>query len=162
MSLNPTLEKTIEVLNTDAEGRVVLADALWYAQTHFDPEIIIDLATLTGAVVVALGHEYAGLYSNDDDLAKKIVEASNEVQEKAWHMPMHDNYDKDIDSKVADVQNIGAGRGAGSATAAHFLKRFIKDGKKWAHLDIAGVTWDTRGTPLTEKGATGFWRKAIE
>lgn len=148
--------QTIEVLNTDAEGRVVLADALWYVQEHFKPQLIIDLATLTGAMSVALGQEFAGVFSNDDELVTQLIEASNFVEEKLWRMPLHKAFDKDIDSSVADMQNTGTGRGAGSSTAAHFLKRFVKDGMKWAHLDIAGVSWDTKGRDLFEKGATGF------
>jgi leucyl aminopeptidase len=148
--------QTIEVLNTDAEGRVVLADALWYVQEHFKPQLIIDLATLTGAMSVALGHEFAGVFSNDDVLVSTLIEASNFVDEKLWRMPLHKAFDKDIDSSVADVQNTGTGRGAGSSTAAHFLKRFVKDDMKWAHLDIAGVAWDKKGRDLFEKGATGF------
>jgi leucyl aminopeptidase len=148
--------QTIEVLNTDAEGRVVLADALWYVQTHFKPQLIVDLATLTGAMTVALGEEFAGIFSNDDELSAQLIEASNFVEEKLWRMPLHKAFDKDIDSKVADMQNTGSGRGAGSSTAAHFLKRFIKDDMKWAHLDIAGVAWDKKGSDLFEKGATGF------
>lgn len=148
--------QTIEVLNTDAEGRVVLADALWYVQKHFKPQLIIDLATLTGAISVALGHEFAGVFSNDDELSAQLIEASNFVDEKLWRMPLHKTFDKDIDSTVADVQNTGSGRGAGSSTAAHFLKRFVKDDMKWAHLDIAGVAWDKKGRDLFEKGATGF------
>lgn len=148
--------QTIEVLNTDAEGRVVLADALWYVQEHFKPQLIIDLATLTGAMTVALGSEFAGLFSNDDDLSAKLIEASNFVEEKLWRMPLCKAFDKDIDSTVADMQNTGSGRGAGSSVAAHFLKRFVKDDMKWAHLDIAGVSWDTKGRDLFEKGATGF------
>lgn len=148
--------QTIEVLNTDAEGRVVLADALWYAQEHFKPQLIIDLATLTGAMSVALGQEFAGVFSNDDELSEQLIEASNFVEEKLWRMPLHKAFDKDIDSTVADMQNTGTGRGAGSSTAAHFLKRFVKDDMKWAHLDIAGVAWDKKGRDLFEKGATGF------
>ncbi|MEK7654853.1 MAG: leucyl aminopeptidase [Pseudomonadota bacterium] len=148
--------QTIEVLNTDAEGRVVLADALWYVQKHFKPQLIIDLATLTGAMTVALGSEFAGIFSDDDELVAQLIEASNFVEEKLWRMPLHKAFDKDIDSTVADVQNTGTGRGAGSSTAAHFLKRFVKDDMKWAHLDIAGVAWDTKGRDLFEKGATGF------
>jgi leucyl aminopeptidase len=148
--------QTIEVLNTDAEGRVVLADALWYVQTHFKPQLIIDLATLTGAMTVALGSEFAGIFSDDDALVTQLIDVSNFVEEKLWRMPLHKAFDKDIDSTVADMQNTGTGRGAGSSTAAHFLKRFVKDDMRWAHLDIAGVSWDTKGRDLFEKGATGF------
>ncbi|MHA1558597.1 MAG: leucyl aminopeptidase [Alphaproteobacteria bacterium] len=148
--------KTIEIVNTDAEGRLVLADALWYAQEAFNPRYIIDLATLTGAIVVALGEEYAGLFSNDDTLANALTTAGKNVKEHLWRFPMDDAYDKDIDSDIADVKNVGSGRGAGSITAAHFLKRFIKDGTSWAHIDIAGVVWNKKSRKLSEKGATGF------
>lgn len=147
--------QTIEVLNTDAEGRLVLADALWYTQDRFKPKAMIDLATLTGAIVVSLGHEHAGLFSNNDELATKLLKAGEKTGEKLWRLPLADAYDKDIDSSVADVQNIGSGRGAGSITAAHFLKRFVND-VPWAHLDIAGTAWDKKSKPLCEKGATAF------
>jgi leucyl aminopeptidase len=149
--------QTIEVLNTDAEGRMVLADAIWYAQDRFDPEAIIDLATLTGAIVVALGHEFAGLFSNDDQLAEQISKAAAATGEKVWRMPMSEHFDKGIDSDIADMQNIGkpSVRG-GSITAAQFLKRFV-NGKKWAHIDIAGVESTTSDDLfLCAKGATGF------
>lgn len=147
--------QTIEVLNTDAEGRLVLADALWYTQDRFKPRLMIDLATLTGAIVVALGHEFAGLFSNNEEIIKKLMAAGQTVGEKLWSMPLTPAYDKDIDSTVADVKNIGSGRGAGSSTAAQFLQRFVND-VPWAHLDIAGVAWDQKGKPLSRKGATGF------
>ncbi|MEI8295657.1 MAG: leucyl aminopeptidase [Alphaproteobacteria bacterium] len=147
--------QTIEVLNTDAEGRLVLADALWYAQDRFKPQLMIDLATLTGAIVVALGHEYAGLFSNNEDLAQKLLAAGKTMGEPLWPMPLDPAYDKDIDSDIADVKNIGSGRGAGSSTAAQFLQRFVND-VPWAHLDIAGVTRDTQGKTFNHKGATGF------
>lgn len=147
--------QTIEIVNTDAEGRLVLADALWYTQERFKPCYMIDLATLTGAIVVALGHEYAGLFSNNEDLAKKLQKASEETQELVWRLPLSANYDKDIDSDIADVKNVGSGRGAGSTTAAQFLQRFVNN-TPWAHLDIAGVTWEKKGTKFSEKGATGF------
>ncbi|MCX7338152.1 MAG: leucyl aminopeptidase [Alphaproteobacteria bacterium] len=147
--------QTIEVVNTDAEGRLVLADALWYAQDRFKPQAMIDLATLTGAVHVALGHEYAGLFSNDDSLVEKLTMSGQSVGEGVWRLPLGDAYDKDIDSDIADVKNVGSGRGAGSSTAAQFLKRFVND-VPWAHLDIAGVAWDKKDKPLSDKGATGF------
>ena len=147
--------QTIEVLNTDAEGRLVLADAIWYTQQRFKPRITIDLATLTGAIIVSLGHERAGLFSNDETLTKQLVEAGESVDEKVWPMPLDDSYDKDIDSDIADVQNIGSGRGAGSVTAAKFIQRFV-DESSWAHLDIAGVTWSKKHKPLVPKGGTGF------
>ncbi len=129
--------KTIELIDLDAEGRVVLSDVLWYAQKHYDPEIIIDLATLTGAVMVALEHEYTGLFSNDDTLSKQLLEAGDTVQEKLWRLPMCEKFDRMMDSTIADVRNLGKKRWASSSTAAHFLERFV-NGKKWAHLDIAG------------------------
>lgn len=147
--------QTIEILNTDAEGRLVLADALWYTQSRFKPEAIVDLATLTGAIVVALGHEHAGLFSNDDTLAVRLREAGDATGEKLWRLPLAEAYDKDIDSLVADVKNLGSGRGASSITAAQFLQRFVND-VPWAHLDIAGTAWDKKGRPLSVKGATAF------
>lgn len=147
--------QTIEVLNTDAEGRLVLADALWYTQEKFKPKYMIDLATLTGAITVALGCEYAGLFSNDDQLCSMLTEAGNKVGELLWRLPMGKAYDKDINSDIADVKNVGSGRGAGSITAAQFLERFVNK-TPWAHLDIAGMAWDKSDKPLTGKGATGY------
>ena len=132
--------QTIEVLNTDAEGRLVLADALTYTQRKFKPKFVIDLATLTGAIIMALGPEHAGLFSNDDKLADRITDAGKRVGEPVWRMPMGANYDKLLRSKIADMKNIG-GPNAGSITAAQFLKRFVEDKTPWAHLDIAGVAW---------------------
>jgi len=152
--------QTIEVLNTDAEGRLVLADALWYTNDRFKPHTIVDLATLTGAIMVALGNEYAGLFSNSDDLADELIGAGRCVDEKVWLMPMGKGYDKMIDSPTADMQNIG-GRWGGSITAAQFLKRFVGD-TKWAHLDIAGVTWSKSGTPTSPKGGTGFGVRLLD
>jgi leucyl aminopeptidase len=147
--------QTIEVLNTDAEGRLVLADALWYAQTRFKPKFVVDLATLTGAIMVALGHEHAGLFSNDDKLAGRIVEAGRTEGEPVWRLPLGDVYDKAIKSKIADMKNIG-GPHAGSITAAQFLQRFV-DKTPWAHLDIAGVAWqDGEHKALTPGWATGW------
>jgi len=131
--------QTIEVLNTDAEGRLVLADALWYAQSRFKPKLVVDLATLTGAILVALGHEHAGLFSNDDRLAEHIAAAGRAEGEPVWRLPLGDAYDKALKSKIADMKNIG-GPHAGSITAAQFLQRFIEK-TPWAHLDIAGVAW---------------------
>lgn len=154
--------KTIEVLNTDAEGRLVLADILWYVQQEYKPKIIIDFATLTGAVTVALGNVYGGLFANDDDLADSILRAGKAVNEEVWRLPMHDAFDKAMDSEVADMQNISKpGTGAGSATAAMFLKRFIKDGVKWAHLDIAGVAHLSSEKFASPKGGTGFGVRLI-
>ncbi|MFT6077392.1 MAG: leucyl aminopeptidase [Rickettsiales bacterium] len=147
--------QTIEVINTDAEGRMVLADALHYTNTTFKPELIVDLATLTGAIIVALADVHAGIFSNDDKLANQIDEAGKKTGETVWRLPMGDTYDAMINSDIADMRNTGTGRGAGSTTAAQFLKRFV--GKtKWAHLDIAGVAWKGKGDATAVKGATGF------
>jgi leucyl aminopeptidase len=148
--------KTIEILNTDAEGRLVLADALTFTEKKFKPKFIIDLATLTGAIIVSLGSEYAGLFSNDDKLSKKLLEAGEKVDEKLWRMPLHKNFDKLIDSKNADMQNINYVGGAGSTTAAQFLQRFILNKTPWAHLDIAGMAFSKYGGALNSGGATGF------
>ena len=148
--------KTIEVLNTDAEGRLVLADALSFTEKKFKPKFIIDLATLTGAIIVCLGSEYAGLFSNDDNLSKQIINAGEIVEEKLWRMPLHKNYDKLMNSKNADMQNINYVGGAGSTTAAQFLQRFILNKTPWAHLDIAGMAFSKYGGALNSGGATGF------
>jgi len=148
--------KTIEVLNTDAEGRLVLADAISYTEKKFKPKFIVDLATLTGAIIVCLGSEYAGLFSNDDKLSKQILNAGEKVEEKLWRMPLHKNYDKLMDSKNADMQNINYVGGAGSTTAAQFLQRFILNKTPWAHLDIAGMAFSKYGGALNSAGATGF------
>ncbi len=146
--------QTIEVINTDAEGRLVLADALWYTQDTFKPKAIIDLATLTGAIIISLGSNYAGLFANNDDLAKQLTDAGDSVDEKLWRMPVDDVYDKQLKSDIADMKNVG-GREGGSITAAMFLKRFVRD-VPWAHLDIAGVTWAQKDGPVTPKGASAF------
>ncbi len=148
--------KTVEVLNTDAEGRLVLADALSYTEKKFKPKFIIDLATLTGAIIVALGSEYAGLFSNDDELSKQLSDAGEKVKEKVWRMPLNKNFDKLIDSKNADMQNINYVGGAGSTTAAQFLQRFILNKTPWAHLDIAGMAFSKYGGALNSGGATGY------
>jgi leucyl aminopeptidase len=148
--------KTIEVLNTDAEGRLVLADALTFTEKKFKPKFIVDLATLTGAIIVCLGSEYAGLFSNDDKLSKQILNAGEKVEEKLWRMPLHKNYDKLMNSKNADMQNINYVGGAGSTTAAQFLQRFILNKTPWAHLDIAGMAFSKYGGALNSGGATGF------
>ena len=150
--------QTIEILNTDAEGRLVLADVLYYAQERFAPKYMIDLATLTGAIIVSLGHEYAGLFSNDDGLSEKLLAAARATGELLWRMPLvpaGESYDKNLNSPIADVQNISSGKGAGSITAAQFLQRFV-NGKPWAHLDIAGTAWAAKDGPITPKGATAF------
>jgi leucyl aminopeptidase len=148
--------KTIEVLNTDAEGRLVLADALTFTEKKYKPKLMIDLATLTGAIIVSLGSEYAGLFSNDSKLSKKIIKAGEQVEEKLWRMPLHKNYDKLMNSKNADMQNINYVGGAGSTTAAQFLQRFILNKTPWAHLDIAGMAFSKYGGALNSGGATGF------
>ncbi len=147
--------QTIEVLNTDAEGRLVLADALWYTQERFKPEFMVDLATLTGAIIISLGHEHAGLFSNDDKLAERLVAAGIAEGELVWRLPLSENYDRLMDSQIADVQNISNDRGAGSITAAQFLKRFVNE-RPWAHLDIAGTAWSKKDKATVPKGATGF------
>ncbi len=152
--------QTIEVLNTDAEGRLVLADALHYTKDRFNPHTMIDLATLTGAIMVALGTHYAGLFSNDDDLAWDLVNAGREVGERVWTLPLGPEYDKMINSDIADMQNIG-GRWGGSITAAQFLKRFVGD-TKWVHLDIAGVTRSKAGKSIAPKGGTGFGVRLLD
>ena len=148
--------KTIEILNTDAEGRLVLADALTFTEKKYSPSFIVDLATLTGAIIVSLGSEYAGLFSNNDKLASDLYKAGEKVGEKVWRMPLNKNYDKLIDSKNADVQNINYIGGAGSTTAAQFLQRFILNKTPWAHLDIAGMAFSKYNGALNSWGATGF------
>ena len=148
--------KTIEVLNTDAEGRLVLADALSFTEAKFKPRFMIDLATLTGAIIMALGEEYAGLFSNNDDLSNKLFKIGEKVKEKVWRLPLHDNYDKLINSSIADIQNINYSGGAGSITAAQFLQRFVTKKTPWAHLDIAGMAFSKKAANLNPGGATGF------
>lgn len=147
--------QTIEVLNTDAEGRLVLADALWYTQEKYTPKLIIDLATLTGAIIITLADKYAGLFSNNDKLSTQLTKAGIQTDEKLWRFPLSEEYDKMIDSKIADMQNISNGHGAGSITAAQFLQRFIKNNTPWAHIDIAGVD-NLQDSPLHKSGATAF------
>ena len=153
--------QTIEVLNTDAEGRLVLADAMWYCQDRFKPQFMIDLATLTGAIVVALGHHHAGLFANNEQLAARLIEAGKAVGEDVWRMPLAEAYDRDIDSDAADVKNIGGGRAAGSITAAQFLQRFVNN-LPWAHLDIAGMAWSSKDAPTVPKGATAFGVRLLD
>ncbi len=151
---------TIEVINTDAEGRLVLADVLWYAQERFKPTGVINLATLTGAVIIALGHENAGVFSNNDDLSKGFLKAAGAEGEGAWRMPLGEAYNKKLKSRIADMKNVG-GRDAGSITAAQFLQRFIQDGMPWMHLDIAGVASVKEETVLAPAGATGWGVMAL-
>lgn len=152
--------QTIEVLNTDAEGRLVLADVLWYAQEKFDPAFMINLATLTGAIIVSLGHEHAGLFSNDDELAQKLLAAGLETGEKLWRMPLGDAYDRAIKSDIADMKNIG-GRYGSAIIAAQFIQRFVA-GKPWAHLDIAGTAWSGKDSATTPKGATAYGVRLLD
>ncbi len=148
---------TVEIINTDAEGRLVLGDALWYAQERFKAPVLIDLASLTGAIIIALGTEYAGLFSNNDDLAKQMEKAAADSGEKVWRMPMDDYFDDQIISDIADIRNIATtGRSGGSITAATFLKRFIMPQTKWVHLDIAGVALKSYSTNMCPKGGSGF------
>ena len=153
--------QTIEVLNTDAEGRLVLADVITYVRKKYKPSLMIDLATLTGAIIVALGDRYAGLFSNSDSLAKKIQKSSISTQELVWRLPMDSKFDKLLDCSVADMKNITGTRGAGSITAAQFIKRFVGE-VDWAHLDIAGVTWSKRGTDYSRPGGTGFGVRLLD
>ena len=153
--------KTIEVLNTDAEGRLILADAIYYIDEQYKPELIVDLATLTGAIVVSLGSEYAGLFSNNDKLSEKLIKAGEIENEKLWRFPLHKNYDKLMDSKIADMQNINYSGGAGSITAAQFLQRFLKNNTPWAHLDIAGMAWTKKDLETIPTGATGYGVKLL-
>jgi len=153
--------QTIEVINTDAEGRLVLCDALTWTQKEFQPKAIVDLATLTGAILVSLAHEYAGMFSNDDALASKLDEAGKATGDKLWRFPIGPSYDKMIDSPIADMKNVG-GRFGGSITAAQFLKRFIENGTPWAHLDIAGTVWADKPGTTWDKGATGFGVRLLD
>jgi leucyl aminopeptidase len=152
--------QTIEVINTDAEGRLVLADVIWYAQQKYDPKFIVDLATLTGAIIIGLGHEYAGLFSNDDALSQRLTAAGLATGERVWRMPLDEAYDKQIKSDIADMKNVG-GRPGGSITAAQFIQRFV-NGKPWAHLDIAGMAWSTKDSAVIPKGATAFGVRLLD
>jgi leucyl aminopeptidase len=156
--------QTIEVINTDAEGRLVLADVLWYARERFKPRFMIDLATLTGAIIVALGHEHAGLFCNDDTLAQQLMAAGTATGEGCWRMPLGDAYDKQIKSDIADMKNVG-GRPGGSITAAQFIQRFIDTSEgpvPWAHLDIAGTAWATKDSATIPKGATAYGVRLLD
>jgi leucyl aminopeptidase len=153
--------QTIEVINTDAEGRLVLCDALTWVQRNHRPDQIVDLATLTGAMIIALGHEYGGLFANDDGLAEELIAAGKASGDPLWRLPLGEAYDKLIDSPIADIKNVGP-RPGGSITAAQFLKRFIDDGVKWAHLDIAGMVWAAKPGATWDKGATGFGVRLLD
>ena len=152
--------QTIEVINTDAEGRLVLSDALFYTKERFKPAIMVDLATLTGAIMVALGTEYAGLFSNQDELAGHLVNAGHKTGEKLWRMPLSETYDKIVDSKVADMRN-SCGRHAGSITAAQFLQRFVGE-TAWAHLDIAGTAMEAPLNEYNQSWASGFGVRLLD
>ncbi len=153
--------QTIEVINTDAEGRLVLCDAITWVQQKYKPEVLVDLATLTGAIIVSLGHEYAGLFSNDDGLADQLLAAGKTSGDPLWRCPIGDAYDKLIDSPIADMKNVGPREG-GSITAAQFIKRFVDDGVKWAHLDIAGTVWTAKAGAVWDKGATGYGVRLLD
>jgi leucyl aminopeptidase len=153
--------QTVEVINTDAEGRLVLADAVTYVQRNFKPSTIIDLATLTGAILVSLGHEWAGLFSNNDELASSLLKAADESGDKLWRMPLAESFDRLIDSPIADMKNVGPREG-GSITAAHFIQRFIESGIRWAHVDMAGKAWSDKASATYEKGATGFGVRLLD
>ena len=152
--------QTIEVINTDAEGRLVLADCLWYTQDKYKPKFIIDLATLTGAMLVALGQDYAGIFSNDDTLCAQLSDAGKAVDEPVWRMPIGEGYDALINSDIADMKNVG-GKYAGSITAAQFLQRFVND-TPWVHIDIAGTAWKQKPSDVAEKGATGYGVRLLD
>jgi len=153
--------QTVEVINTDAEGRLVLADAIAYVQKTFKPGTIVDLATLTGAILVSLGHEWAGVFSNDDDLAARLVKVGEASGDKLWRMPLAEAFDRLIDSPIADMKNVGPREG-GAITAAHFIRRFVDDGVKWAHIDMAGMAWSDKPSPTADKGATGFGVRLLD
>ena len=153
--------QTIEIFNTDAEGRLVLADILTYTEKRFKPKFMINLATLTGAIIVSLGNEFAGLFSNNDQLAERINKVGYKDNEKVWRLPLDKNFDKLLDSKIADMQNINYSGGAGSITAAQFLQRFIMNKTPWAHLDIAGMAWTKKTTKTIPYGATGYGVKLL-
>ena len=152
--------QTVEIINTDAEGRLVLGDVLWYCQERFQPAFMVDLATLTGGIIVSLGHEYAGLFCNDEELAQKLLATGTKWGEKLWRMPLGDAYDKMLKSEIADMKNVG-GRPGGSISAACFIQRFT-NGVPWAHLDIAGTAWSSKDNPTTPKGATAFGVRLID
>jgi leucyl aminopeptidase len=155
--------KTFEVLSTDAEGRMVLSDAVWYAQREFEPRLVIDLATLTGSIRTALGDEYAGLFSNDDTLAEQLVAAGELAGEDLWRMPLDPSYAKDLESPIADLRNSGGGAGAGAGLGAHFIGAWIDEGRPWAHLDIAGMAWrEDEGLPTAPAGATGYGVRLLD
>src|SRR5690606_33077720 len=153
--------QTVEVINTDAEGRLVLCDALTWAQRKFAPRAVVDLATLTGAIIISLGDEHGGMFANNDDLASQLDAAGKVTGDKLWRFPLSPAYDKLIDSSIADMKNVGA-RGAGSITAAQFMQRFIENDTPWAHLDIAGMVWANKAGGTWDKGATGYGVRLLD
>ncbi|HLO21365.1 MAG TPA: leucyl aminopeptidase [Sphingomicrobium sp.] len=153
--------QTVEVINTDAEGRLVLADAVTYVQRNYKPSTIIDLATLTGAILISLGHEWAGLFSNNDELSSELLKAAGESGDKLWRMPLAEPFDRLIDSPIADMKNVGPREG-GSITAAQFIQRFVENGVRWAHVDMAGKAWSDKPGSTYEKGATGFGVRLLD
>jgi leucyl aminopeptidase len=153
--------QTVEVINTDAEGRLVLADAVTYVQHNYKPSTIIDLATLTGAILISLGREWAGLFSNDENLASSLIKTGQESGDKLWRMPLAEPFDRMIDSPIADMKNVGPREG-GSITAAQFIQRFIENGVKWAHIDMAGKAWADKASTTYDKGATGFGVRLLD
>jgi len=156
--------KTFEVMSTDAEGRMVLSDAVWYAQQQFKPRLMIDLATLTGSVRTALGDEYAGLFSRHDSLAGELVLAGEKSGEDLWRLPLHPSYGKDLESPIADLRNsAGSGVGAGAGIGAYFIGAWVDETMPWAHLDIAGMAWrEAEGSPTSPAGATGFGVRLLD
>ncbi|HEX6072891.1 MAG TPA: leucyl aminopeptidase [Sphingomicrobium sp.] len=153
--------QTVEVINTDAEGRLVLADAITYVERNYKPATIVDLATLTGSILVSLGHEWAGLFSNNDELAGELQRIGEESGDRLWRMPLAEPFDRLIDSPIADMKNVGPREG-GSITAAQFIQRFVENGVKWAHIDMAGKAWADKASPTYEKGATGFGVRLLD
>jgi len=153
--------QTIEVINTDAEGRLVLADAMWWAQKTFKPHTLIDLATLTGAIIISLGHHHAGMFSNNDALCDQLAAAGKATGEPVWRLPLGPEYDRQVTSQIADMKNVG-GRDAGSITAAQILQRFIQKDVAWAHLDIAGVAWSNSASPIVPRGGTAFGVRLLD
>ncbi len=154
--------QTIEVLNTDAEGRLVLADAIWWTQEKYKPQAIVDLATLTGAIIISLGHEYAGLFTRDDRLADQLLTAGEATGDRVWRMPLTKAHDDMIKSDVADMKNITGGKDAGSSSAAAFIGRFVKKDQSWAHLDIAGMAWNQKDKPICPKGGSGYGVRLLD
>jgi len=153
--------QTVEVINTDAEGRLVLADAITYVQRNYKPTTIVDLATLTGAILVSLGHEFGGLFTPDDELGAQLLAAGQQSGDKLWRMPLGETFDRLIDSPIADMKNVGPREG-GSITAAEFIHRFVDEGVRWAHLDIAGMAWSDKAGTSFDKGATGYGVRLLD